>query len=179
MPNKKFNIVFDASMNISQVKTAVGEIQKSLSGVSMPQNISTRFAKTFEKLNQEIANFEQQAAKGLTEIGDFRNITKSGQNILKCYQDIQATVRQLGNLSDKELAKLFPADVSAKIEKANKAMQEYSDTIKKTETQIKNQTSKIKRDDAKLANCRTNAANTSWSEKMQHGHAISKNARGL
>ena len=143
MPNKKFNIVFDASMNISQVKTAVGEIQKSLSGVSMPQNISTRFAKTFEKLNQEIANFEQQAAKGLTEISDFRNITKSGQNILKCYQDIQATIRQLGNLSDKELAKLFPADVSAKIEKANKAMQEYSDTIKKTETQIKNQTSKI------------------------------------
>lgn len=143
MPNKKFNIVFDASMNISQVKAAVGEIQKSLSGVSMPQNISTRFAKTFEKLNQEIANFEQQASKGLNEIGDFKNITKAGQNILKYYQDIQATVRQLGNLSDRELAKLFPADVSAKIEKANKAMQEYSDTIKKTETQIKNQTSKI------------------------------------
>lgn len=143
MPNKKFNIDFDASMNISKVKIAVGEIQKSLSGVSMPQNISTRFAKTFEKLNQEIANFEQQAAKGLNEIGDFKNITRAGQNILKCYQDIQAAVRQLGNLSDKELAKLFPADVSAKIEKANKAMQEYSDTIKKTEAQIKSQTSKI------------------------------------
>ena len=85
MPNKKFNLVFDASMNISQVKAAVGEIQKSLSGVSMPQNISTRFTKTFEKLNQEIANFEQQAAKGLTEIGDFKNITKAGQNILKYY----------------------------------------------------------------------------------------------
>ena len=139
MPNKKFNIVFDASMNISQVKTAVGEIQKSLSGVSMPQNISTRFAKTFEKLNQEIANFEQQAAKGLTEIGDFRNITKAGQNILKYYQDIQATVRQLGNLSDRELAKLFPADVSAKIEKANKAMQEYSASIKKAENKIETQ----------------------------------------
>ena len=143
MPNKKFNIDFDASMNISKVKIAVGEIQKSLSGVSMPQNISTRFARTFEKLNQEIANFEQQAAKGLNEIGDFKNITRAGQNILKCYQDIQAAVRQLGNLSDKELAKLFPADISAKIEKANKAMQEYSDTIKKTETQIKSQTSKI------------------------------------
>ena len=139
MPNKKFNIVFDASMNISQVKTAVGEIQKSLSGVSMPQNISTRFAKTFEKLNQEIANFEQQAAKGLNEIGDFRNITKSGQNILKYYQDIQATIRQLGNLSDKELAKLFPADISAKIEKANKAMQEYSASVKKTENAIEKQ----------------------------------------
>lgn len=139
MPNKKFNIVFDASMNISQVKTAVGEIQKSLSGVSMPQNISTRFAKTFEKLNQEIANFEQQAAKGLNEIGDFKNITKAGQNILKYYQDIQATVRQLGNLSDKELAKLFPADVSAKIEKANKAMQEYSASVKKAENDIEKQ----------------------------------------
>ena len=139
MPNKKFNIVFDASMNISQVKTAVGEIQKSLSGVSMPQNISTRFAKTFEKLNQEIANFEQQTAKGLNEIGDFRNITKSGQNILKYYQDIQATIRQLGNLSDRELAKLFPADVSAKIEKANKAMQEYSASVKKTENDIEKQ----------------------------------------
>ena len=139
MPNKKFNIDFDASMNISKVKIAVGEIQKSLSGVSMPQNISTRFAKTFEKLNQEIANFEQQAAKGLNEIGDFKNITKAGQNILKCYQDIQAAVRQLGNLSDKELAKLFPADISAKIEKANKAMQEYSASVKKAENDIEKQ----------------------------------------
>lgn len=139
MPNKKINLVFDASMNISQVKAAVGEIQKSLSGVSMPQNISTRFAKTFEKLNQEIANFEQQAAKGLTEIGDFKNLTKSGQNILKHYQEIQAAVRQLGNLSDRELAKLFPADVSAKIEKANKAMQEYTNSAKKTERQFDTQ----------------------------------------
>ena len=139
MPNKKFNIVFDASMNISQVKAAVGEIQKSLSGVSMPQNISTRFSRTFEKLNQEIANFEQQASKGLNEIGDFKNITKAGQNILKYYQDIQATVRQLGNLSDRELAKLFPADVSAKIEKANKAMQEYSASVKKAENDIEKQ----------------------------------------
>ena len=139
MPNKKFNLIFDASMNISQVKAAVGEIQKSLSGVSMPQNISTRFAKTFEKLNQEIANFEQQAAKGLTEIGDFKSLTKSGQNILKYYQDIQAAVRQLGNLSDRELSKLFPADVSAKIEKANKAMQEYSSAVKKAENNIEKQ----------------------------------------
>lgn len=143
MPNKKINLVFDASMNIGQVKTAVGEIQKSLSGVSMPQNISTRFAKTFEKLNQEIASFEQQAAKGLTEISDFKNLTKSGQNILKHYQEIQAAVRQLGNLSDKELAKLFPADVSAKIEKANKAMQEYNNTIKSSNRSIETQNSKI------------------------------------
>ena len=152
MPNKKFNLVFDASMNISQVKAAVGEIQKSLSGVSMPQNISTRFTKTFEKLNQEIANFEQQAAKGLTEIGDFKNITKAGQNILKYYQDIQATVRQLGNLSDKELAKLFPADVSAKIEKANKAMQKYNDTIKDSNNSIEKQNTKINRKKKSIEN---------------------------
>ena len=155
MPNKKFNLVFDASMNISQVKAAVGEIQKSLSGVSMPQNISTRFTKTFEKLNQEIANFEQQAAKGLTEIGDFKNITKAGQNILKYYQDIQATVRQLGNLSDKELAKLFPADVSAKIEKANKAMQEYSNSVKKAESDIEKQNKAVAKQMAAVGKLKT------------------------
>lgn len=155
MPNKKFNLVFDASMNISQVKTAVGEIQKSLSGVSMPQNISTRFTKTFEKLNQEIANFEQQAAKGLNEIGDFKNITKAGRNILKYYQDIQNTVRQLGNLSDKELAKLFPADVSAKIEKANKAMQEYSSSVKKTESDIEKQNKAVAKQMAAVGKLKT------------------------
>ena len=136
MPNKKFNLVFDASMNISQVKTAVDEIQKALSGVSMPQNFSARFAKTFEKLSQEVANFEHQAARGLNDAGDFKNLAKSGKNILKYYQDIQAAIRQLGGLSDRELSKLFPADASAKIEKATAAMLEYGRSVKKTEGQI-------------------------------------------
>ena len=154
MPNKKFNLIFDASMNISQVKAAVGEIQRSLSGVSMPQNISARFSKSLTSLSQEIANFEQQAAKGISNLGDFKNLTKSGENILKSYQNIQSAVRQLGALSDKEMAKLFPAELTNKINAAEKAIKDYNTAVNNSNNSIEKQTNEIQKKQKSLEQLR-------------------------
>ncbi len=166
MPNKKFNIVFNASMNIDQVKTAVGEIQKSLSGVSMPQNISARFSKSLTSLSQEIANFEQQAAKGINNLGDFKNLTKSGENILKSYQNIQSAVRQLGALSDKEMAKLFPAELTNKISAAEKAIKNYNTAINNSNNSIEEQTNKIQKKQKALEELRNTLASLNKRENV-------------
>jgi TP901 family phage tail tape measure protein len=150
MADKRVSIVFDASMNIAQVKSAVGEIQRAFSNVTMPQNIANSFTKTMDNLTREIANFEQQAAKGLESASNFKNLSKSGEKILSLYNSLQVSVRQLGSLSDKELSKLFPPSVAKNIETAHKALDTYNAAVSQTAKEIDAQTKAIDKQKAAI-----------------------------
>lgn len=154
MADKRMSIVFDASMNIAQVKSAVGEIQKALSGVTMPQNISNSFSKTIDSLTKEIANFEQRASKGLETASDFSGLAKSGQKIVSLYDDLQASMRRLGAVSDKELAKLFPPELVKDIEAAGRALSDYEATVKQSRKDIDAQTAAIASQEKELGKLR-------------------------
>lgn len=150
MADKRVSIVFDASMNIAQVKSAVGEIQKAFSNVTMPQNISSSFSKTLESLTREIANFEQRAAKGLENTSDFTALSKSGQKILNLYEDLQAAMRRLGTVSDKDLTKLFPPSLANNIEKATAALKEYETAVKQNQKNLDSQTEAVKKQQTEI-----------------------------
>lgn len=154
MADKRMSIVFDASMNIAQVKSAVSEIQKAFSGVTMPQSIGNAFSKTLDNLTREIANFEQRASKGLENASDFSALSRSGQKIVSLYDDLQASIRRLGTVSDKELSKLFPPNLVKSIESATKAMNEYEAAVKKSQKDIDSQSAAIAKQEQALDSLR-------------------------
>ena len=44
-------------MNVGQIRGSVNEIQKSLSSISLPQNLTTKFSTIIGNLSKELDNF--------------------------------------------------------------------------------------------------------------------------
>ena len=40
MAGQKFTLTFDANLNVSQMKGALGQIQNTLNGLHLPQNVT-------------------------------------------------------------------------------------------------------------------------------------------
>lgn len=145
MADKRISIVFDASMEVGQIKNAVSRIQKEMEGISLPKGLSTDFTKILSNLNKEITRFEQESSKGTTGQLNFDALTKSGNKVLSLYQDLQVAAKQLGNLSDKDLQKLFPKEVVDNIQKAKGALDAYSSSLKKIEADEKKKNNQLER----------------------------------
>ena len=120
-----------ALLDVSQVKGAVGNIQKALNGITMPKSIGNNIQKSLQTVEQQFAKIEQLQFKGFGGLDDASDILKASNIILKSYDDIAASVRQLGTLSDKELQNLFPITISDNIKKAETALKNY-----RTETKL-------------------------------------------
>ena len=128
--NAQATINLKALLDVSGVKGAVGNIQKALSGLTLPKNIGGNIERAMTKIAHEFTSVEQLQAKGFGTMEDANSILKSGDKILKYYNDMAASIKQLGLLSDKELEKLFPKKLTDNIKNAKKALSDYTKEVK-------------------------------------------------
>lgn len=140
------NIRFDASMNVSQVKSSVKEMQNAFNGLKLPQGLSNDINETISKLNKEITNFEAKSSKNLTSMKDVNDITKSYDKILGYFERLRTLTK---NVKSKNATDLFPDSALNNIKKANTALKEYYDSAKKIEDEIKKQNSELKKQEDK------------------------------
>ncbi len=140
------NIRFDASMNVSQVKSSVKELQNAFNGLKIPQGLSNDINETISKLNKEITNFEAKSSKNLTSMKDVNDITKSYDKILGYFERLKTLTK---NIKSKNATDLFPDSALNNIKKANTALKEYYDSAKKIEDEIKKQNSELKKQEDK------------------------------
>ena len=149
---QKFEIVFDASMNVGQIKNAVNEMQKSLSMLSLPQNLTTKFSSTIASLSKELDNFERLASKGFETKGDFGQFEKSGRKILDLFDNLKYSIKSLGTLSDKDLERMFPKELVDNIKAAKTAITEYKTAASEQQKEVKKQQTSIDRLSVSLQN---------------------------
>ena len=71
MAGQKFTLTFDANLNVSQMKGALGQIQSALNGLHLPQNITKGLQGSFDNLSKEIQSFEAALSKDITSKADF------------------------------------------------------------------------------------------------------------
>ena len=143
MSNKTtFTVEGIAKLDISQVKQAAEQVKSSLQGVALPRNIDSNLASIFQKLNDEIAEFEVTSKKATTN-ADWSNVIKSGEKILGLYSKMEGQIRQLGDISESEMKALFPPEVTARIKKAEQAIRNYTDATDKNATAIKKQQEQV------------------------------------
>ena len=149
---QKFEIVFDASMNVGQIKNAVNEMQKSLSMLSLPQNLTTKFSSTIASLSKELDNFERLASKGFETKGDFGQFEKSGRKILDLFDNLKYSIKSLRTLSDKDLERMLPKELVDNIKAAKTAITEYKTAASEQQKEVKKQQTSIDKLSASLQN---------------------------
>lgn len=119
------NINFDASMDIAQVKAAVSAIEKSFSGIKLPQGLFNRLTTDLQKLQDELTNFSSLSSnmKNLSDIGKSE---KSLEKITSLYRRLQLEISEIDGLDPK---KLLPDSIIQKIGKVEKAFSSYQSSI--------------------------------------------------
>ena len=143
MSNKTtFTVEGIAKLDISQVKGAVDQMKKGFQGITLPAGIDKRVAQIFSQMTDEIAEFEVKS-KNATTNADWSRVLSSGQKIMTLYQKLQGQVRQLGDLSEKEMQELFPPEVVANIKKAETALKDYQAATKKNTAEIQKQENEL------------------------------------
>ena len=151
MSNKTtFTVEGIAKLDISQVKGAVDQMKKGFQGITLPAGIDKRVAQIFSQMTNEIAEFEVKS-KSATTNADWSRVLSSGQKIMGLYQKLQGQVRQLGDLSEKQIQELFPPEVVANIKKAEDALKSYQATTKKNTAEIQKQEAELAKLQQKMA----------------------------
>ena len=151
MAGQKFTLTFDAQLNVNQMKGALNEIQKGLSGLNLPQNITNGLQNTFNQLAKEVQNFEALTSKSLNGNFDTRKIENSATKIERLFRSLQIQVKDLGNLSGKSLQKLFPDSAIKQISAGEKALSEYGRTVDQISSKVDAATKKVQEWQDKLS----------------------------
>lgn len=130
MADKKFDLVFNASLEVGQVKAAVASLTKSLenAGAKIPQSMTTNLNRMIQSLSTELNKLE-----GMTDIEldpkNAKNVGKSYEKIFQTFQQIKAALSDINRTAGIDPEKFFPSEIASNIAKAAQAVQKYKKTI--------------------------------------------------
>lgn len=147
MANKNFTLNFDASMNISQIKSAISEMQRAFSGLKLSQGLNTNIQNVFSKINSELEKFEDLTSKSFHSLSDVSKASSSFERIIDYYKQLEKYGKEITGM-DKE--KFFPDSVVNNIVKANKALQTYYRELEAIPTEIEKANKALEKQEATL-----------------------------
>lgn len=147
----KINIVFDAKMEVSQIRTAVQELQRNLSSMSMPKNLGEELESRLGRLNRELDNFETASSKAITSLKDAKTVTSSFEKLSSLTSQVKQTLGKLGSEMNIDPNKFFPKEVEARINTAKNAIAQYNKTIEAGNEKLTQQKDQLKEITAQIA----------------------------
>lgn len=139
MSTKKISVVFDASMDVSQIKASAKQIQTAFDNLNLEGATQKSMSKLLSSLNSALTDFEAKSAKGITSAGDFKDIEKSAKTVRDLYARLTTEISGLGKLSQSELAKLFPDSLGKVFTEGARAVQTYESALTKSTKEIRDQ----------------------------------------
>ena len=110
MANKTFNITGKIDLDISKVQSQMSNMQKTLSNLKLPKDMSTKFSDIFTKLNNELANYQERLNKGFKTKSDVTGLEKTGNIITNTLKSLDKEWSKLSKLNLSEIVKLNPDD---------------------------------------------------------------------
>ena len=158
MADKKFTLVFDASMDVSKVKDSVSKIQSALNEINLSKGLSSSASGVFKKLLGELDNYNTLTSQAANSMADIKKADRSLQTILELFDKINDIAKEVGanpinfinstelkkiNAAKKALesAKQAMSNTSIAAKKAN--LQEQFDKAKKKVEDLNNQVSQL------------------------------------
>ena len=126
MADKKFDLVFNASLEVGQVKSAIASLTKSLenAGAKIPQSMTSNLNRMIQSLNTELNKLE-----GMTDIQldpkNAKNVGKSYEKIFQTFQQIKVVLGDIHRTAGIDPEKFFPSEIANNISKAAQAVQKY------------------------------------------------------
>ena len=147
MNRNNYTLNFDASLDISQIRSAVAEMQKAFSKIKLSQGLDLNIKETFSNLSNEIANFEELTSKSFHSLSEIGEVSKSFQKILDYYKRLNKYELQI---TGKDASDFFPKDLVDIISGAEKAVKNYEKALNSIPTQIQKQTRAIEEQEQAL-----------------------------
>ena len=136
MANKSFSIVFDASMNISQMTSAVKKIQAEFNKLQLGGSFQKSFTSLLVELDSAIKNFETKSGQEITSKKDVTEIENATRKIVNLYERLKIEAKTLSGISNKELQKFFPEDLEKGLKQVKSYLDEYEKTVEKNNKEI-------------------------------------------
>ena len=133
MTDKKFNLDFYARVktDIDSVNDVISALKNQLNSLEIPKNAGKGLEKSLGHLIDEVQNFETLAKRGVSDLSDTKKLNSSWKKITDHLTTIGSQITDLKGIGDK----IFPKEVLANIEKADKALEKYTakiESIKKS-----------------------------------------------
>ena len=141
--SQKFTLSFDAQLNISQLKGAIGNIQNELNRLQLPQSLTKGIQGTIDGLLKQVQTFEASLGKDITSKADFSKISRQAEKIGDSFEKLKLQVRDIFNLSNEDLAKLFPNNIKDNIKEATAALSKFKKESKAAEKNVKDAEAKV------------------------------------
>ena len=102
MADNVTEILLRARMEVSGVEAGVGQIQKSLKGLTLPKGISDELEKSFGKLTPLLRDYQKQLNKGFSTKKDLQNFSALKEKITETFGEIRGQI-QIANSQEVRL----------------------------------------------------------------------------
>ena len=125
MSNKeKIGVTLDVGAEVSKAKSSIESLSKVFDGVgggkgNQLRNILADIGKEYEKLADE-------SGRTMTKLGDFSTAEKSTLKLNRLFEKLGKEITNIGKMSAKELANLFPEDVANRVDKVSEAIKTFN-----------------------------------------------------
>lgn len=91
------DVLLRARMEASGVEAGVGQIQKSLQGLTLPKGISNELEKSFSKLTPLLKDYQKQLNKGFSNKKDLQNFNALKEKISETFGEIRSQVQSVNS----------------------------------------------------------------------------------
>ena len=125
--SQTFTLNIKAVANMQDVISNIQQIQNALGKLKMPEGLKSSFSKTFGDLEKETAKYQSLLEKGFKTKGDASAFTKSGDNILRLYDEL---VSKINSIDDSALKNMFKDLGTAEIEKLKQELNSLQESLK-------------------------------------------------
>ena len=144
MAKQRFSLEFDFQANMGPVKTAIDNLQKSLSKINLPSNLASNFEKMFGKLGTELSEFEALTKNGFANMSDVNKAANAFGRIQKMLNQINIESSKVKELNPN---RLIPSQTVKRVEELTEkwaALQAQSEKKDKFAEKIQKQNKSIK-----------------------------------
>ena len=97
MATEIVDVLLRARMEASGVEAGVGQIQKSLKGLTLPKGISDELEKSFSKLTPLLKDYQKQLNKGFSNKKDLQNFNALKEKISETFSEIRSQVQSVNS----------------------------------------------------------------------------------
>ena len=121
MSGQKYELQFVGKINLEEIKSKLTQMQNQLGNLNLSKGMSKSFNTIFDKLQDEIRNFQSLAASGSVDQTSMKSLISSYDKIEKLIQKIGIETKELNSLG---IENLLPADTLEKFKKINGALEQ-------------------------------------------------------
>lgn len=113
MPKETFKIEGTGTLDISQIKSSINQIQSTFSKIKLDDNLSKSFKETFNELENQISKFNSKMERGFQTKGDVTGLEKNAKTINSLLKQLDNNLSEIKKINLDENIKISSKTLNA------------------------------------------------------------------